>query len=728
MPVQLMASQLVQPTQFLLRSDVLSSVLFQQAPPANAPQPLGSTPFWSPTTPDGTNNGVFHDAATGTAVYFPSYAIATFDDGKPQVKFSQPVKSNVATTLTITLKPSPPTSAQTGATRVNDARIPIVVQLFFSSGTKELGFDQIVPDDSTGNLVCTAHMTDATTIGEVMGSLVGHDSQGPHAWITVTRTISVGVPASQPTAPTQPTQSTPPKSTVFTTIGTFKEPQELHTIASKPQTLRRAPLLIATEKTIPVDSPAWRLHFPFPTHDPGPNPPASNPPPPAAPLYTILPGVVVATSVKDVWFLDTISGDLTSDVTGVQPMQAGYEQHTVAGYDQPLFRDVNSETAFYYLPDAFKIARRATAPFLPLIDVVLHGATLDDAQATIFFTALPVVDVDKLNAAHNSISAEHPGQTITLEPLPTPQNIEYGLYLPGTTPFSKRTVPVALNQALTDSVDLSLADFQTVLASLTAPVPKYLQGKITVHVGDNIENVPLVARADDFPGPYFQQTRSVDDASAAIRLTLVNSVESAVQVDALPINATRGGVAVSCSVVCDPPLPATIAAADDDNPTGAALRVTITPASGPLDDTLRVVVDQSRCHVVPDAAGLLRAVLDPDAPIQVSRPVSVKIPTVLFGTEPEPPPSPKNIIGIAMTFQNGNTVNLLRPKDLSAVWVAADPPGTVSLSVSDYLLRQSSGESSPIRYKLAITYSTGHTVTDAEWRSSPVDSIRLDLP
>jgi hypothetical protein len=240
MPVQLAASRLEQSSQFMLRADVLNSVLIREPPPTNAPQPIGNTPFWSATTPDGTNSGVFHESATGNAVYFPSYAIGTFDDGKKKVRFSQPDKSNVATTLTITLVPQPPTAAQSGATAVTDQTIPIAVSLHFSNGMKELPFDQVVFD--SGNLVCTAHMTDATMIGEVMGSLVGHDSQGPHPLMTVTRTISVGVLVSQPAQPAQPAQPQPAPHKVFT--GPIFLPQ--HEVFTVSQPEHFAPLLMAS--------------------------------------------------------------------------------------------------------------------------------------------------------------------------------------------------------------------------------------------------------------------------------------------------------------------------------------------------------------------------------------------------------------------------------------------------------------------------------------------------
>jgi hypothetical protein len=465
--------------------------------------------------------------------------------------------------------------------------------------------------------------------------------------------------------------------------------------------------------------------FPLPPHPlpPTPQPPTPQPPGPAVPLYTILANQRVTATVPNVWFLDTISADIVADVQGVKPTQPGYKAVTVAGYDNPLFVDINDPTAYYYLPDAFKIPRRDAAPFYPVLSVTISGSTLDDAQATVFFTALPVVDTDKLQAVQDQIQKANASQTITLQPLPTPKDVQYGLFLPGAAPFVQRAVPVALDQPLADSPQLSLADFQTAFASLTVPASQYLQGKITVPIGGNIVPVPLTVRADEFPGPYFQQTRAVDQGGARATLTLTNAIESAIRVNALPVAATRGGAPVKASVTCDPPLPATLAPADDQQ-AGASLTVTITPDDGQVDDALQIVVDQSQCVVVPDAAALLKAILNPDVPVKAMLPVTVRVPTVLFGADADPS---RKIIGIAMTFQNGNTILFQPPADATAPFAVSDKPGQVTLTVFDFVLRRGASADA-IKYKLAITYASGHTVSDTDWRPAPNDNFVLDLP
>lgn len=722
-------AQLLSSNQFMVRSGAFGNMVFEP-PPAQHPQPLGSTPVWCEHTPTGSTDQVFHKAATGEVIYFPSFAIAMDDGGKPKVKFTQANKAAADTLLTVTLEPQPVTAAQQAS--AGNAALTVCppelyadasgrdttdVQLVYSGGTKRLKFDSITPD-IRGRLTCVLKMTDYKTIGEVMGTLVNHDNDASkHASIVVTRTLAaVGVsagtaPATSPAAPPSAPASTPPSAP--TNIRFMTAPM----MASRQMMMHRE-VMIANPGTI-----RFQPH-PFPV-PPQPDPtPTPTPTPDPTPVYIILNNQPVAATIDNVWFLDTISADIVGGVAGVTPTQAGYVQRTVPGYDNPLFRDVNDECAYFYLPDAFKIARQDTAPFLPLLNVTITGSTFDDAQATVFFTAVPVVDAQKLQAAQDLIQKDHTGETITMQPLPTPKGVSYGLYLPGTTPFVTRAVPVALDQPLGDSPQLSLSDFQTAFSSLTDKLSQYFQGKITVPVGDNVVAIPLVAHADDFPGRYFQQTRSVDGGGQTIRLVLTNAIESAVRVDALPVVAARNGVPVNCTTTCDPPLPVTLAATDSDHPTPGALTITVTPVTGPVDDALQIAYDVSHCQVQPNAEALLRKVLNPNVPVKASMPVTVTVPAVLFGSDPDPA---KKILVITITFQNGNTIQFQAPSGPGAALVASDKPGQVNLTVFDYLLRRGQGGVA-FKYKVAITYATGHTTTDAEWRSASSDNFVLDLP
>jgi hypothetical protein len=738
MPDLIARPQFLLANQFMVRQDTLNNAITFEPPPTRQPQPIGSTPLWCKSTPNGSNDQIFYESSTGKALYFPSFVIDKDIAGKWRVKFTQPDKSRADTSLTITLATQPANDGQKAigagvcpAPYYADAsgRDTTAVQLNYIGGMKQLTFDQITTDQD-GKLVCVANMTNPTTVGEVMGALVNHNADpNTHASLTVTRTIAaVGVAAgTAPAPPVTPGGIRPPilidrpafdRAMVEPAAAAPAQPVATRLMVNREMFLNPGVESIDIAGEGQMFRPLPPLPGPFPIPDPNP---------PGTPLYTLLSNQKVATTIPDVWFLDTLSADVISDVTGVKPTQAGYKRYPVSG-DRTVFQDLNDLTSFYYLPDAFKIARRGTPPFLPLLNVTITGTKIDDAQATVFFTALPVVDMQQLRAARALIQNDNHGQTITMQPLPTPKDIHYGLYLPGlpdASSFVSRAVPVALDQALTDSPQLSLDHFQTAFMSLTAPLSQYLQGKIIVPIGETIVEVPLIARADDFPGVYFQQTRSIDGAATAIKLALINSVENPVQVDALPLVATRAGAPVNCSVIYDPPLPAKIAAADDSHLAGGTLTLTITPASGPLDDTLDLVVDQSHCRVVPDAAGLLRAVLDPSVPVKASTPVTVLVPAVLFGTDTDPA---KKILIITMSFLNGNTIRFSRPADQTVAVVSPDQAGQVNLTVFDYLLRQAGGATSTIKYKLAITYASGHTINDTDWRIAPNDNFVLDLP
>jgi hypothetical protein len=753
MPDQVAASaKTLVASQYTVRPGTLDTV-FHTNYIINNPQLLGSTPMWCKSTPDGTNNQIYYDARNNNqALYFPSYEIAKDNASRPLVKFTQPNKPSVDTQLEITLKPVGPTptqqanaagaslSACPAAYYTNSAGTDTTtVHLSYNSGTMNLAFDEIAIDPSTGNLKCVAKMTDDGVIGEVMGTLVNDDNDpSKRASLLITRLItSVGVAAGAVNTPIPPTQPQPPvqpptgvrppwwrvidhralRMPLMAPAAAITQPTAA--ITAQPAAAAAAAGASILIGHLPVNWVGNLDHMHPITQGDGQTTIGQ---PPGTPLYFLLSSQAVTATVANVWFNETLNPDIISDIKGVKPTQAGYKPYPVPGLDNPLLQDVNDESSLFYLPDSFKVVRSDTAPYLPLLTVTISGTTLEDGHATVFFTALPVVDAQKLADAKALIQKGDTGHTIKVQPMPTPKGTQFGLFLPGSTPFTPRDVPVALDDALNDSPQLTLDDFQTAFASLTAQKSQYLQGKVTVPIGDTVVTVPLVMRADDFPGQYFQQTRSIDGWGRSVKLVLTNAIETAIQVDGLPIGASRSGAPVECTVTYDPPLPASIAAADDDHPSGGTLTVTVTPGSGAADASLDLTIDQGQCHVVPDAGALLRAVLNPNVPVKASRAVDAVVPAVLFdGDSPD-----KKILTITMSFLNGNTIRFVRAPDSPAL-VPSDKPGQVNLTVFDYVLRRT-GDSDAIKYKLAITYANGHTVTDADWRTAPNDNFVVDLP
>src|SRR5262249_21906187 len=139
--------------------------------------------------------------------------------------------------------------------------------------------------------------------------------------------------------------------------------------------------------------------------------------PPGTPLYFLLSSQAVTATLSNVWFNETLNPDIISDIKGVKPTQAGYKPYPVPGYDNPLLQDLNDESSLFSLPDSFKAVRSDTAPYLPLLTVTISGTTLEDGRATVFFTALPVVDAQKLANAKALIQKGDTGHTIKVQPL-----------------------------------------------------------------------------------------------------------------------------------------------------------------------------------------------------------------------------------------------------------------------------------------------------------------------
>src|SRR5712692_6677347 len=112
MPDPIARPEFLLANQFMVRQETLNNVLTLEPPPTKQPQPIGSTPLWCKSTPDGSNAQIFFETTSGSAFYFPSFAIDDDALGNPRVKFTQPDKSKAAYLLTITLKKLDPTDDQ----------------------------------------------------------------------------------------------------------------------------------------------------------------------------------------------------------------------------------------------------------------------------------------------------------------------------------------------------------------------------------------------------------------------------------------------------------------------------------------------------------------------------------------------------------------------------------------------------------------------------------------
>src|SRR5229473_2399809 len=100
MPDPIARPQFLLANQFMVRQETLNNVLTLEPPPTNQPQPIGNTLLWCKSTPNGSNEQIFYETATGNAIYFPSFAIDKDDQKKPKVKFTQPNKPAIDTVLT----------------------------------------------------------------------------------------------------------------------------------------------------------------------------------------------------------------------------------------------------------------------------------------------------------------------------------------------------------------------------------------------------------------------------------------------------------------------------------------------------------------------------------------------------------------------------------------------------------------------------------------------------
>lgn len=228
---------------------------------------------------------------------------------------------------------------------------------------------------------------------------------------------------------------------------------------------------------------------------------------------------------------------MSSGVAGLTLRHVSWQQRSYTYYQDP-----NEPTQIYFLPDGFKISRRATAPHAPSISIASSGSDPSAQVYTLSFLAVPVWDPNRLvDAAKNLATQLALGTPPSLTPYEA-VNTSLALNLPaadstisGLAPVSGATIDVGAG--VSASVTLSLAQLQQVYSALFDGVSALLSGVVTVTVGQgtsaDVVKLPLSARASDFSGNLFTIDSQVDTVYHRLVQTLTNAIESPIQVNGL---------------------------------------------------------------------------------------------------------------------------------------------------------------------------------------------------
>ncbi|MBU2667904.1 hypothetical protein KOI35_30775 [Actinoplanes bogorensis] len=303
-------------------------------------------------------------------------------------------------------------------------------------------------------------------------------------------------------------------------------------------------------------------------------------------------------------------------------------RHTVVFRGTPHHYYEQSDTPgrFLYLPDAFKLGRRATAPFTPslLVSFTAPDGLVENVQAELSYVAYPVVDPDRLDAAVAELRAQVPllpaDAEVRFDCLRAdPARLTLRLALPrpggGVVREVRPGAVVALDREINDTVTLDRTGFQSVFNALMgAGTSALFAGEVLVAV-DPQESlvVPLVARIGDLAGALFEQTQEAA-GPGRVRVVLTNRTESPVRVPALPVRLTAPGFDVA-AVVSEVSLDGAGAEWPVEVPPESALAFVAaaegaTPPAGPLTATY----DLDQVTTRPDRLKVFDAVIDRAVP------------------------------------------------------------------------------------------------------------------
>lgn len=423
--------------------------------------------------------------------------------------------------------------------------------------------------------------------------------------------------------------------------------------------------------------------------------------------------------------------------------------------------DATNPARVYYLPDAFRLARRESpGPFTPLITVRPVQGTTPDAEPlmALEFVATPWVDTARIESAKRELAKALPLPEGDALPFPVPRSSPFGGILGavlgevlsdalGTaSPDEKRIAQmqfeplpvekvsfwlalpragggglaerpgaqVDVRTAIIVAETLTLADFQAVYDALLGGTVAIMKGEVRVELRPGVfERMPFDGRFDQMNGELLAATVTPGAQLGNFSIQLTNAIESPLDITAIPASLLFDEVEGGADVFFDPPLPLRLAP-------GEALVATVMPKKpipGTLPEgrTIEPLLDFSGVRVVPDGEAIWNAIFANDTSVEARRTVRVK----LFGGMFDAPSgdAADRALAIIIQFEGGASVELTPDNPEAEVHLSA--------SLGDLVLGRA--DAGGYRYKTQIIRRASRPA-DAEWRSDNADLLIPLLP
>ncbi|MEF3302052.1 hypothetical protein [Paenibacillus sp. GYB003] len=417
---------------------------------------------------------------------------------------------------------------------------------------------------------------------------------------------------------------------------------------------------------------------------------------------------------------------------GIAPASGGpgLIRHQVRHGDDfhSYYQETSRRYLFYYLPDAFKLARLPEPPYLPFLSAKFtsEDGSLRTSRATLDYAAVPCVAPDRLEAAAQELKA-HVSGTLpdgiagpVFQPLLADTGrLSFRLALPNRAgPFQLREgALINLKEGIVDSLSLSLQELQQVFEALmgSETASFLMTGEVEVHLDDEhhrvAEKVPFTARMDDLAGELFDYAYSPDPASGGVQVTLRNLIESPVRIGRLNARLDREGTEVPCELQG-------VAFPVERLASGEELVFTVVPAPGHSGEgkvSATVLPGPGDVAVIPDREAIWNAIQDPFT-AQYEQDITVKTLPAIFNLPPGKPEE-QRLSEIVVELKHGED---------SGVTVSLSPEqpevkASLPFPIADVLLRRAN--SGVYEYRVSAIRLSGQTTK--EWKAKSGDLLYI---
>jgi hypothetical protein len=472
------------------------------------------------------------------------------------------------------------------------------------------------------------------------------------------------------------------------------------------------------------------------------------------------------------YVMDGVAAPTGSSGPGLVARQVQFE-----GAFHDYWEDAVDPACIYYLPDAFRLARRDTpAPFLPMMTVrVVPGPTPEaEPLATLEFAATPWNNPRRLEAARREFAKKLPlqpgddapqtvvpelggalggalggllgdlmkknkaapgtplGDALTdalglqvddarvarvrMEPLPVDRAALW-LALPGGTGgglVERTAAQIDLRTAVVVSETMPLSAFQLVYDALMGGSVSLMRGELRVEPGGSVvKRIPFETRFDRMNGSMFETEVAAGGKPGQFSIQLTNAVESPVLVAGIAGSLLVDGHELPASGTVSQALPLTLAP-------GESVVVGLVPkralANLPGAPAVAPMLDFGKVTLQPDSAALWAAILDADTTAEARRKVRVKLFPGMFDA---PDGKPENrAFAVVVQFDGGTSLELTPDKPQGEVVLAGG-------SVTDLVLRRAG--TGGYRYRCQVIRRSAR-LSDADWRADTTDLLIPLLP